>query len=226
MPILVVLVALAAQDSKPNIPTDQYESRVIEGWTVRVNKDLLGEKEELGKQALRLLEVRLFEVTLTVPARPLVELRKVPLWLGINDYIEERACYHPSAQWLREHGLNPDKAKAVEIGNAASFLKEARYQPMMVLHELCHSYHDRVLGFDHPVILKAYAKAKESGIYDSVLRINGHKEKAYAITHPHEYFAEACEAYFGTNDYYPFVRAELREFDPELYKILDEVWKK
>ena len=25
-----------------------------------------------------------------------------------------------------------------------------------------------------------------------------------------EYFAEASEAFFGTNDFYPFVRAELR----------------
>jgi hypothetical protein len=225
MRMLTIMALLAAQDPKPNIPTEQYESREIEGWTVRVNKALLGDKADLGKKAIRLLEVRLYEITLAVPARPLAELRKVPIWLGVDDYIEERACYHPNVQWLRDHGLNPDKAKAVEIGNAASFLKEARHQPMMVLHELAHSYHDRILGFDHPGILEAYAKAKQSGIYDSVLRISGKKEKAYAITHPHEYFAEACEAFFGTNDYYPFVRAELREFDPALYRILEEVWR-
>ena len=29
-----------------------------------------------------------------------------------------------------------------------------------------------------------------------------------------EYFAEASEAYFGTNDFFPFVRIELRRHDP------------
>ena len=215
------------QDAKrPNIPTDQYESREIEGWTVRVNKALLGDQTELGKKSLRLLEIKLFEITRVVPAKALEELKKVTIWLGVDDYVEKRACYHPSAAWLREHGLNPDKAKAVEIGCAAEFVKELIHQPMMVLHELSHSYHDRVLGFDHAEILAAYTKAKEAGIYESVLRINGKKERAYAITHPHEYFAEACEAYFGTNDFYPFVRAELKEHDPALYEILRKVWSR
>jgi len=224
---LIVCCLAASQDAKrPNIPTEQYESREIEGWSVRVNKTLLVDQTELGKKALRLLEIKLFEVTRVVPAKACDELKKVPLWLGVDDYIEKRACYHPSAAWLRDHGLNPEKAKAVEIGCASEFVKESIHQPMMVLHELAHSYHDRVLGFDYPEILAAYKKAKESGIYESVLRINGKRERAYAITHPHEYFAEACEAYFGTNDFYPFVRAELKEHDPDLYEILKKVWSR
>jgi hypothetical protein len=39
-----------------------------------------------------------------------------------------------------------------------------------------------------------------------------------------EYFAELSEAYFGTNDIYPFVRAEVREHDPEGYRMLRKVW--
>lgn len=56
--------------------------------------------------------------------------------------------------------------------------------------------------------------------------LSGKRERAYAITHHHEDFAEACEAYFGANDFYPFVRAELREHDPAIYRVLDEVWRK
>jgi hypothetical protein len=33
------------------------------------------------------------------------------------------------------------------------------------------------------------------------------------------------EAFFGTNDFYPFVRAELREHDPEMFEVLREVWE-
>ena len=48
--------------------------------------------------------------------------------------------------------------------------------------------------------------------------------KAYAATRMEEYFAESCEAYFAVNDFYPFVRAELREYDPDIYKIIERVY--
>jgi hypothetical protein len=40
-----------------------------------------------------------------------------------------------------------------------------------------------------------------------------------------EYFAETTEAFFGTNDFYPFVRAELKAHDPDMYAVLCEVWE-
>jgi hypothetical protein len=222
---MALLLAALQEPEKKFVPTDQYEKRVHEGWTLYVNRALLGGAyAEVGRRALRLLEFKLEEVARLVPERPLSELRKVPIWLGVNDYLEDRACYHPSADWLRKNGLNPDKAKAVEIGSAATFLRHIRDQPMMVVHELAHAYHDRVLSFEHPGILEAYRKAKEAGLYEKVLRINGRRERAYAVKNHHEYFAEASEAYFGTNDFFPFVRPELKEHDPEVYAILEEVW--
>ena len=41
-----------------------------------------------------------------------------------------------------------------------------------------------------------------------------------------EYFAESTEAYFGVNDFYPFVRAELKEHDPAMFSLLEMVWGK
>ncbi len=35
-----------------------------------------------------------------------------------------------------------------------------------------------------------------------------------------EYFAEGTEAYFYRNDFYPFVRAELKDHDPVLRDLL------
>jgi hypothetical protein len=207
------------------IPTSQYEVRSIEGWTVRVNRRLLGEQAALGADALKVLAGKLYDITRVVPERPCAELRKVPLWLGVDDGPNDRAQYHPSADWLAKHGYNPEKAKSVEIGNAKRFLKTAIEQPSMVLHELAHAYHDRVLGFDHPGIRKAYDEARAGGAYESVLRISGSKERHYALTDPQEYFAEGTEAFFGTNDFYPFVRAELRVHDPKLFRLLDELWR-
>ena len=44
------------------------------------------------------------------------------------------------------------------------------------------------------------------------------------MTDQKEYFAECTEAFFGTNDHYPFVRAELKEHDPQMYAVVKEVW--
>ncbi len=39
-----------------------------------------------------------------------------------------------------------------------------------------------------------------------------------------EYFAEATEAYFGVNDFFPFVRAELKAYDPVGFALMEAVW--
>jgi hypothetical protein len=209
---------------RPFVPTSEYETRTVEGWTVRVNRHLLTDRKDLGDRALQLLETRLYEVRRAVPERACGELLKVPIWLGVDDGHAPCSEYHPSRDWLAGHGFNPDKAKAVEIGNAQRFLDWSKDQPSMVLHELAHAYHDQVLGFDNAKIKAAYRHAVETGLYDSVLRANGKTERAYAVTDAQEYFAEGTEAFFGTNDFYPFVRVELEKHDPELAKLLGELW--
>jgi tRNA U38,U39,U40 pseudouridine synthase TruA len=96
----------------------------------------------------------------------------------------------------------------------------------VMLHELAHAYHDQVLGFDHPGVMKRYEAAKEAGLYDRVLHIDSQERKHYALTNHKEFFAEMTEAYFGTNDFYPFVRSELKRHDPETYRLLEEIWGK
>ena len=39
-----------------------------------------------------------------------------------------------------------------------------------------------------------------------------------------EYFAEMSEAWFGTNDYYPFDREDLKAHDTQAYNLMQEVW--
>jgi len=216
--------AEAAPSKRPFVPTAQYEKRAIEGWTVHVNRALLGEQAELGRRALRLLEVKLDETARRVPPRALQALRQVPLWVGVDDGRAPCMEYHPSADWLREHGFNPDKAKSVEIGNAARFIEWSLDQPAMVLHELAHAYHHQVLGYDHAEIKAAYRAAVSAGTYESVLYYKGPRRRAYALQNDQEYFAEGTEAFFGTNDFYPFVRAELKEHDPRLYALIETAW--
>jgi hypothetical protein len=222
---LILTAAVPAQEAKrPFVPTSQYETRTVEGWTVRVNRQLLTDRKDLGDRALRLLAEKLYEIKREVPERACAELQRIPIWLGVDDGHAPCAEYHPNRNWLRENGYNPDKAKGVEIGNATRFLEWSKSQPAMILHELAHGYHDQVFGYDDARIRAAFAAAKQGGAYESVLRNNGHTERHYALTNPQEYFAEGSEAYFGTNDFYPFVRAELQRHDPGLAKLLGEVW--
>jgi len=145
-------------------------------------------------------------------------------WLELRNPRQDTACYHPSRGWLVEHGYNPEKARAVEIGNAVVFLDYARWQPWMILHELAHAYHDQALGFDDPEIMAAWKRFRESRRYESVLQIDGRMEKHYGLTDHKEFFAEMSEAYFGMNDFFPFNRAELKREEPQLFSLLLKIW--
>ena len=163
-----------------------------------------------------------------MPAGAVGDLRRVRIWVEEEEPHHPCMAYHPDAGWLRDHGMNPEKARCVEIANARNFLAWTVDQPWMVLHELAHGYHHQFLddGFDNAEVRAAYDRAMDSGLYDSVLRIDGEDERAYAATNPMEYFAEASEAFFGTNDFYPFVRSELRRHDPGMYALLEKLWRR
>ena len=48
--------------------------------------------------------------------------------------------------------------------------------------------------------------------------------RAYALNNDQEYLAELTEAFFSTNDFYSFVRAEVPVRDPHMYKVLCKLW--
>ena len=210
---------------KPLVPTDRYEERQLLGWKVLINQELLAAGSKSGAASLTLLHTKLQGIREVVPARALAALQRVPIWLGVDDYAVPNACYHPSAEWLTTHGWNPDKARAVEIGNAEAFLEASRTQPMIVLHELAHAFHHQVLTHGHKGLRDAYERAGRNGTYDTVQRVNGRPQKAYALTNEQEFFAELSEAYFGGNDFFPFTRADIAEHDPEMLKLLERIWQ-
>ncbi len=92
------------------------------------------------------------------------------------------------------------------------------------MHEMAHAYQFGVLGEDHPAAQKAYRKAMDKKLYQSVAHVHGGTRKAYAATNDKEYFAELTEAYFGKNDFFPFTREDLKKYDPAGYKLMQDVW--
>ena len=220
--------AAVEQDKTNDDQPTSHSSRQVEGWNVLVDDRLLaGPDSELGNLALRFLEAKLFEITVIVPSGHLEQLRKVTIVLDRNCGELRLMQYHTSAAWLKGNGYPITLAKCVHLPRAAD-LPTSRYineQPWIILHELAHAYHDQVLGFDEPRILAAYEKYKSSRRGDATLLFNGSRVKHYALKDQKEFFAEMTEAYFGTNDFYPFNRGELKDSEPEIYQTLAEIWR-
>ncbi len=200
---------------------------IREGWPVLVWQGFLREHSEEVAETLKLLDSHLYHIRRILPAPAVEKLQKVRIWVEWEEGHHPCMAYHPDVNWLRKHGMNPDKAKSVEIAHARNFLAWTRDQPWMVLHELAHAYHDQFLpgGYGNVEIKAVYESAMKAGLYHSVLFIRGGRRRAYAATNPMEYFAELTEAYFGTNDFYPFVRAEVQEHDPGGFALLEKLWR-
>jgi hypothetical protein len=198
-----------------------YEDRKIEGFTVRVSPEWQREPA-LRDRCLKIMSDSLARLAEIVPAPTWQKLEQVPIWLDYEEVHFINGAYHPSRLWLIGHGMDPERAKSVQFTRNLATLIDS--QPNLVLHELAHAYHDLVLGERYPAIIEAYQKALAGGLYDSVERNDGSRGRAYALKSPQEFFAELGEAYFGENDYFPFTREQLREYDADSFKVIVEAW--
>ncbi|MFO0910459.1 MAG: hypothetical protein U0794_19295 [Isosphaeraceae bacterium] len=215
---------LTIRRAGPFEPTGQHERREVE--VAGPHPSGSGRSARALATDAALLANRLYQIKHKVPRSAVKELQKVTIWVEEREPHHPCMAYHPDAGWLREHDMNPDKARCVEIANAANFLTWTREQPWMVLHELAHAYHHQTLdrGFENPDVAGAYREARNAKTYETVLHWDGRETRHYATTNPMEYFAEATEAFFGANDFYPFVRAELKKHDPAVDVLLKKLW--
>ena len=216
----LMLPVLASAKKNP------YEKTTLEGWTIVVSRALRENDRATAEAALELLQLKLQDIVRQVPGEALKHLQTVPIWVEDPSCgVDKCASYHPSAQWLKDHGHSPAKAGCVEIANPSLFVKWSEAQPSMVLHELAHAYHHQILTHAYRPIREAYTHALETGLYAEVKHVGGATKRAYALNNFKEYIAEQTEAYFGKNDFYPFVRTELRDYDPKGYAAIEAAWR-
>lgn len=215
-------------------PTQQDSSvrfdpviRNMEGWTIHIDPALIrGEHAEEGQQALTMLANHLQRIKILVLPEPLAGLQSIEIWIERNHPKLKPMQYHPSREWLISHGHDPRLARKVHITHARDLLSRQQMlkHPAVILHELSHGYHDQVLGFNDDEIITAFRRAEKEGQYEEVLLYTGAVVRHYGLSNHKEYFAEGTEAYFYRNDFYPFVRAELKDHDPELHDLLEKIW--
>jgi hypothetical protein len=201
-----------------------YREMNIEGWTIFVQKELCA-KEELCTKVLDLMKVKLWEIATRLPAETVARLQEVELRMHLDHAENPGAAYHPNPVWLREHGMPEDWALGIEFGNAKNFLGWSRQQPGMVLHELAHAWHHQVMGYEYQGLLDSFAATAAAGTLNEVLYVSGGTQKAYALNNEMEFFAEMSEAWWMTNDMYPFVRGELLDALPDVAQQMDVWWQ-
>ncbi|GAB5443459.1 MAG: metallopeptidase [Fuerstiella sp.] len=226
-----VLLAAAASATEPvrtSNPPQFYDPvpRQIEGWTVKVDPALLKpENQELANRCFAALQNHLQRVRYIVPEDRVTQLQRLPIWIDLQHELTSMQ-YHPGAGWLKNNGYDPRLEKHVHIPRAAALVDPKMWakHPYVVLHELAHAYHDQVLSFEHPEVKATWEAARDAGILKDVLLYTGRRVEHYGLTNHKEYFAESTEAYFGVNDFYPFVRAELKEHDPRMFAMQEKIW--
>ncbi|MFZ9838766.1 MAG: hypothetical protein ACO3JJ_09570 [Opitutaceae bacterium] len=202
--------------------------RDVEGWKVHLEPSLVeGEHRAEGARALAMLANHLQRIKILLPAGPLGKMQQLEIWLEHRHPTLTAKQYHPSREWLVANGHDPRLARKVHLPQARDLFSREQLlkHPAVILHELAHAYHDQVLGFDHPEIIAAYQNAVSAGRYEQVLAHHGGRARHYGLTNHKEYFAEGTEAFLYRNDFYPFVRAELREHDPALELLLRKIWE-
>ena len=173
-----------------------------------------------------MLNAKLVDITLIVPEAPLAKLRGFTIEMDLNYGALSSMQYHGGVDWLKENGYSEDLAKCVHIPIAERLMSpsENRRMPWAILHELSHAYHDQVLGYEESRVKAAWKKFCDSGKYKSVLTSLGDMREHYGLTNQMEFFSEMTEAYFGSNDFFPFVPGELKQAEPEIYNLMTEIW--
>jgi hypothetical protein len=177
-----------------------------------------------------------------VPPAALQHLRRVRLWLDLDASGNSRAlAFYKSPPSIftaspsgrpTEHNFGyggfhramflgivfPNIVEAIEISSVSR-------APMIVLHELAHAYHHQVLGMWNPDVKQTYEAAKAKGLYRDVSFWSGNiAPVGYAMSNEREYFAGLTEAYFGQNAQNPFDANELKNHDPDGFRLVERAW--
>jgi len=94
-------------------PTDKYDRRDVDGWTVYVSPELVSQPG-LSATVVTLLEYKLHMIDHFIAEPGRKQLHEVPIWLeigGEGPYIR----YCDSREGLRSEGANPDKFRSIEV---------------------------------------------------------------------------------------------------------------
>mmetsp|Transcript_74991 Transcript_74991/g.223482 ORF Transcript_74991/g.223482 Transcript_74991/m.223482 type:complete len:527 (+) Transcript_74991:61-1641(+) len=210
----------------------EYEAHNINGLRFFIEKGCLDAFPKLHDQ----ISGDVAEICRLLPEKAVGVLReKTAVWInGVLRYPgEDRPRHGAWCHWgpgfPSSKGDLPEKGGCVEVCQCSHYLDWVWSQPAMLLHELAHAYHCHREGEVDGIIRRAYGEAMASGRYATgEVMGEAQSQRPYGATNHAEFFAESSEAFFSSrrfrNDFFPYVHAELRGFDPVAYKMCEDVW--
>eukprot|EP00929_Paragymnodinium_shiwhaense_P063298 TRINITY_DN31632_c0_g1_i2.p1 TRINITY_DN31632_c0_g1~~TRINITY_DN31632_c0_g1_i2.p1 ORF type:complete len:343 (+),score=44.95 TRINITY_DN31632_c0_g1_i2:275-1303(+) len=219
-----------------------YERQQVQGFTFFIEQGCIDVCAALSAViASDIAEV----VRVLPPAATELLRRKSAVWINNSFQYGHEAqpargmCTHWSAGWLVPNGNMAEKEGCIECYAAQDWINWRACQPAMLLHELCHAFHKWSPRAVDDVISESYDLCMESGRYDrgeymckaiasTATWADGPSCKPYAAANKCEFFSEACEAFFSSrqfrNDFFPYVHAELKGFDPVAYRMVEQAF--
>lgn len=210
------------------VTSDRFEIRNLEGWTIYMNRDVPKDHPEETARTLEHLRWDLYQIKLAVPATAVTNLQEhTPVWIEYDEKVS--LSYHPEIEWLLERGYklprDPDSMMSLSVKD---YYGDSYRHPFVIFHEMTHGYDHHFIGKGHDYgndeCEANYQRMMKSGINEKVKIWDGRTGSHYARSNRMEYLAESSEAYFAVNDIYPFVRAELREQDPDMARLVERYW--
>ena len=207
---------------------DRFEIRNLEGWSVYINRDVPRQHPEQTAKTLEHLRWELYQIKLAAPALALTNMQENnAIWVEYNEEVD--LSYHPDRRWLigRGYTLPKDPTSLMSL-SVKTHLGDTYRHPFVVFHEMAHGYDYHFIGkgrdYGNKECEANYKRMMKEGKYEKVKIWDGRLGSHYARTDRMEYWAESTEAYFAVNDFYPFVRAELREHDPQMARLIERYW--
>jgi hypothetical protein len=201
-----------------------YESRAVRSFPVYVAPEFRSHDGSLLERCLQVLDSNARRIEEAIPPSAWQKISRISIWLEYEPDRSYGGVYFPSREWLAENGITLAKAKSIQFTSSLATMVGHQLNPF--LHELAHAYHDLVLSYSYPPVQAAFERARASGRYNAVRHSSGRWERAYAITDHLEFFAGLSEAYFGTSDFFPFTRDDLKEFDSASYRVISDAWER
>ena len=227
--LIAVSLFVAARSDVSAQTAITYAPKMIEGWQVNINVLLPIADNSPYQEIIGILQCKLREAAMFLPPKAVAELRKVPIWIELNDSVDTKdpiMSYFPDEDWLQKNKGNVKKARSIEISNAQNFINITKNtNSSLILTALTWAYHDRVLGYNNKEVIAGYDYALKSKLYDTVLNASAQRVRAAALMNERNYFTALSLAYFDVSTYYPFVRAELFVHDPGGYNLIRKLWE-
>ncbi len=200
-------------------------------WTIYYEKSMLQGNPKLTKRSLQKLTNKLQDVKAALPSYSLDKLKQIKIFLmwgeaspqgGLKSGMrfvrkgESKSRKHYDTRW--EYGI------VIYSAENLMYL-DSLWSKKALMHEFAHAWHILNWPEKHPQITKPWNNAKSQQLYKKVKDYKGRtKDKAYALTNQLEYFAELSAIYFVGGDYFPFNRSGLKDYDPNGFYMIEELW--